>query len=840
MSVDENRSHASDTERIRAPGRLFWARLGLAWEGFWPAFWPVAGLIASFAGIALLDGFSWLPGWLHAAVLAAVAGLLACGCWRAVRAFRWPSHRDAVRRLQTDSELRHRPLEALEDRLPEGVRNPASVALWAAHQRRMAESVARLRVRMPAPGLASRDPWSVRMAVLLLLVVGVGVAGSEAPERLRQALVPDLSGSDRTTAVALQLWITPPDYTLEPPIFLQRTSATGDVGKTETVDPGSQIQDDDLGGSIRPAIEVPAGSIATAIVSGGKGDALLEFGEEKILLEEVDSHNHRLEYEITTSGRLTVLHDGKSLGTWRIRSRPDTPPVIAFDGAPAPTERGTLRVAYKAEDDYGLIEIEGDMRRTYERGTVIGKEVSVLNLPTVKVGARTVADVSFQEIGPHPWAGLPVIMRLRATDAAGQTGVSEELKIVLPEREFENPVAQRIIAERRRLTTQPDRRRPIVQGLENIARAPGEFRDDTVVFLGLVMSAMRLIHERTDTAISPVRDLLWDLALRVEDGLLSHSERELARAQEALMRALDENAPDHELERLMRELQAALENYLRELSRQLANMPDSEMMPMDPATQMMRSMDLQRMLEDIRRMMMSGARESAREMLARLRQTLEALRNARIMRGNPQSQEGMQALQALQDLIRRQQQLMDRTFRQSQGQQNNGNLREGIRQGAGEQRGLREALDALQRMIRDMMQNQGSASRAFGRAGEAMEEAIRELDRLRPGDAVGAQGRAIEALQRAGRGMLQQMMGQGRRGPGMGMQDRFNPLRIMRDPLGREMMNEDGTDVRRINIPDQGTVERTQEIIEELRKRSGESYRPQLELEYINRLLQRF
>ena len=101
----------------------------------------------------------------------------------------------------------------------------------------------------------------------------------------------------------------------------------------------------------------------------------------------------------------------------------------------------------------------------------------------------------------------------------------------------------------------------------------------------------------------------------------------------------------------------------------------------------------------------------------------------------------------------------------------------------------------------------------------------------------------MEALRRAGQGMMQQMMNRAGRngmGPprGYGL---FNPLDTMRDPLGRDWEEGEGSaDIRRINIPSQGTMKRAREIIDELRKRAGQRHRPVDELDYINRLLERF
>src|SRR3546814_19030705 len=70
-------------------------------------------------------------------------------------------------------------------------------------------------------------------------------------------------------------------------------------------------------------------------------------------------------------------------------------------------------------------------------------------------------------------------------------------------------------------------------------------------------------------AIDEVQELLWEGALRIEEGGLAIAERDLREAQEALMEALERDAPDEEIERLMEELQQALNTFLDELVKQM-------------------------------------------------------------------------------------------------------------------------------------------------------------------------------------------------------------------------------------------------------------------------------
>lgn len=189
------------------------------------------------------------------------------------------------------------------------------------------------------------------------------------------------------------------------------------------------------------------------------------------------------------------------------------------------------------------------------------------------------------------------------------------------------------------------------------------------------------------------------------------------------------------------------------------------------------------------------------------------------------------------------------------------------------QRALRRALGELMQRFGDLT---GQVPPALGEADQAMREAAQALAESRDTAAGAAQQRAIEALQRGGREMAQQMARQfGRGQPGEGEDgedgemaaegfgtgegqdqngpDRAGPprpgeqpgqgrRRAQRDPLGRPLQQgvsgaEEGTDVR---VPDEMEQARTRAIQEELRRRGAERTRPQPELDYIDRLLRPF
>jgi polyhydroxyalkanoate synthesis regulator phasin len=161
---------------------------------------------------------------------------------------------------------------------------------------------------------------------------------------------------------------------------------------------------------------------------------------------------------------------------------------------------------------------------------------------------------------------------------------------------------------------------------------------------------------------------------------------------------------------------------------------------------------------------------------------------------------------------------------------------------AGEQEALRRMLGE---MMRQMGEGQGDIPQPFGRAERAMRDAAEALRQGQPGQAVGPQTDALDQLQQAMRSMQeqmqQQMMGQDPGDPS-GEPGESPPRQAERDPLGRPLErngngNYDNGDVK---IPDQMEVQKAREILDELRRRAGERSRPEIERDYIDRLLKRF
>jgi hypothetical protein len=176
---------------------------------------------------------------------------------------------------------------------------------------------------------------------------------------------------------------------------------------------------------------------------------------------------------------------------------------------------------------------------------------------------------------------------------------------------------------------------------------------------------------------------------------------------------------------------------------------------------------------------------------------------------------------------------------QGQGQQGQGSGQQGLQQSqggeggelAGAQGALRHQLDELRRQL-GQAGDQGEIGDALGRAERAMGDAFNALKSQAPGEAVGPQGEALDQLQQATRALAEQMRQNGQGGEG-GMQ-------AGRDPFGRNQPGQGDLDRGDVKIPEQSEMQRSREILDELRRRAAERARPQLERDYIDRLLKRF
>jgi uncharacterized protein (TIGR02302 family) len=843
--------------RLQLTQALQRAKYAIAWERAWPG---LARLL-SVAGLFLV--VSWVGLWLALPFVARAIGialfvLLALGALLPLIRFRWPTREAALARLDRGTGIRHRPATALTDTL--ATKDPIAQALWQAQRERTLASLKRIRAGLPSPRLAIHDPWALRALVMVMLVASYVAAGDE--RRMRVAAAFDWNGVLAPANIRVDAWVTPPAYTGKPPIIL--SAANRDAGAPD-------------GGPL----SVPAGSTLLVRSSGGTIDVVVGGGVTEIAPgEAAPQGTNERHFKIAGDGTAHVRAPAGQ-PQWKFTAAPDHAPTISLAKDPERQARGSLQMSYKLEDDYGVTEARAlfAARRTEatESGRPVAKDAKATDataaeprplfdapqFPLVLPNARTRNGVgqTVKDLSEDPYAGADVTLTLTAKDEAGNEGRSEPFNMRLPERLFTKPLARALIEQRRILALDANQNSQVYAALDALMIAPELFTPETGHYLGLYSVARQLEAARTDAALREVVASIWALAVTIEDGNISDVDKALRAAQEALKQALERGASDEEIKKLTDNLRAALDNFLRQLAEQMRNNPQQLARPLDPNTKMLSQQDLKSMLDRLERMSRSGDKDAAKQLLEQLQQMLENLQMAQPGQSGDGDME--QALNELGDMIRKQQQLRDKTFKQGQdsrrdrmrgkqGDQSMSDLQQ-------DQQGLRDRLKKLQEELakrgmspgqRGERGQQGQEGQQGGEPGDG-EDGLDQADsamgdasgRLGEGNADGAvdsQGRALEALRKGAQSLAEAMQQGDGDQPGDGQgnaKGRQQGAQNGTDPLGRPMRHNEFSDDFSVKIPGEIDVQRVRRILEELRRRLADPSRPQIELDYIERLL---
>ncbi len=829
----------------RARGSLLWERL-----------WPALALLATAIGLFL--ALSWAGLWIALPPLARVIALVAFLLVIAVAAIpllrlRIPSNNDGLRRLDRGSGETHRPATAIADEIAANQNDPVAQALWRAHIERALMSARKLKAGWPQPKLSLRDPMAFRALTLILVVASFFAASGERVKRVTAAF--DWYGVVTPANFRIDAWVTPPLYTGRPPLML----------------PG--LRPGDVAQAGEPVL-VPAGSQLVIRATGNVHFDVVRVGG--LVEAPLDTHGslpagtEERRFVINGDGAATLHGVGGGDPVWTFSAIPDRAPTISLIKDPERQARGALRLDYKIEDDYGVVEAKATFALKDEAESEKAKHPLypapefALTLPQART--RSGVAQTTHDLTEHPWAGTDVMVTLLARDEAGNEGRSEAREVRLPQRIFVKPIARALVEQRRILALDAEDRSLVLAALDTLTIAPERFTPELGIYLGLRSILYELKNAKTDDALREVVARMWNMALQIEDGNVSQAEQALRQAQDALRQALERGASDEELKKLMDQLRAAMDKFLQALAEEMRKNPQQLSRPLDRNTKTLSQQDLKSMLDRLENMARSGNKDAARQLLDQLQAMLENLQTARPgAPGDDGDDDMMSALDELGDMIRKQQQLRDKTFKQGQNMRRDRQRNQGgqgkeqlgdLRQ---DQQALKERLSKLLEQLRQRGlgnpnqgqrgqgekgkgQNQGGNEMGeLNGAGEAMGEAEGELGDGDADGAVDSQGRALEAMRKGAQGLAQQMEQQGI-GPNGNQAGRRGRPRADQntDPLNREMRHGQDLEGSGVKVPGEIDAQRARRILEELRKRFGESSRPQLELDYIERLLKDF
>lgn len=789
-----------------------------------------------------------------------------------VRRFRLPTRAQALARV--DAAMPGRPIAAMADAQAIGRGDPASEAVWQAHIARMEARSRDAKPVEPDLRIADRDPYGLRFMALLFFVTAL-LFGSI----WRVGTVGDAVSGTQTleTGPMWEGWIEPPAYTGKPALYLNDIPAGklsvpagskvtlrlyGEVGALTVAETVSG-RTEDLGAASAAQQSFIAASSGRLAIDGQNGAAW-----DLIVIEDMPPY-------VDLTGPIEADAEGEL-----------SQPFMAQDDYGVESGTATIALDLAAVDRRHGLAVDPDPI-----------EPLVLDLSMPFNGDRADFEAFLVEnLSQHPLANLPVTLSLHVVDAAGQTAESTPEPLVLPGRRFFQPFAKAIIEQRRDIMWSRANATRAAQIMRAISHRPEGLFSNEVTYLRMRAIIRRLesfeagVDGLSQDGQAEIVQALWDLAIQLEGGTLADARERLRRAQERLAEAMRDGATEAEIAELMQELREATNDYMQMLADQMEPSDGTDQADNSENTQQIGQDEIQALMDRIQELMEEGRMAEAAELMDQLNALMENLRitQGEGGEGGPRTP-GQQSMQDLADTLQDQEALSDDAFRelqdrangqsgQDQGGDPSGNQeggdqqaqqgpdgQQGQGQGVGDDNtsgqqgdggaGGEGTLAERQQALRDELQRQreglpaldGEAGEAAGQALERAEGAMDGAEQaLREGDlaeAIDRQAEAMDAL-RGGMRALNEALAQNQsQEPGQGAEagdaiGRAEPTR--RDPLGRELGNtgQFGTDDSLLQGQD--VYRSAEELLGEIRRRSAEQTRPEVERNYLRRLLDQF
>ena len=500
--TERQKAITSLSRSLRAKIRLSWA--ALTSERLARAFWPSLIVMLSALGLLIWQVHSFLPYPFDLGLYGVLGAIFLFLLVKGIRSFTFASIDEAIARL--DQSGSQNSITALVDNQFIGAGDQGSIELWRLHQNRMGAMAANVAVNAPHVRLAKRDPWAMRLIVVLFFVSAIFFGRANTQTTFVETLQ-DLASGTTGEVARFEIWADPPAYTGVPSIYLNALAEN-------------------------TVLELPE---STQIILRGYGTSSLEVISDVAELDE-DQKTFITEssFKVAQSGSLVLKRGFRTVGSWDISMIPDTPPSVTLTDDISRTIQGSVQIPYAAKDDYGItggvVEITLEMDKLDRRHGLISDPESYapirfdLPLP-FNADAADFEETVIEDLAKHPWSGLPVKITLTVYDAAGNSAAIEPVYTPMPGKRFFDTLAASLAEQRRDILWNRgniDRAGLILKALTYL---PEDGFSNQRAYL-MVRSVIRRIdysHMRPieDDMQWDVGETLWRAALLIEDGDLS-------------------------------------------------------------------------------------------------------------------------------------------------------------------------------------------------------------------------------------------------------------------------------------------------------------------------------
>lgn len=355
-------------------------------------------------------------------------------------------------------------------------------------------------------GLAGKKIWSLPIGLkafglsVVLLVIAVILAGPDAARLLEIAMKPRAVFSYPVPEITMT--VTPPSYS-------DRKEFTENIAAGQDHAP-----------DVTPIVE---GSEVRLRVSNTDYAPTLVAGHQRIEFLTGKGGGFVARFTLKNQSEWQIREGSRLISRWPIVMLADEAPVISrADFHNMMTGDGLFGLTLDISDDYGLQDVVVGVEAPGAKSNNLHDRTT----PGIH-GVKKFSGDIYVNFSASDFAGQKVDLVVEATDQAGQTSRKIISGITLPERVFANGLSRQLVSIRDGIITQPDRRKDLVRQLMALGLVPPDGHLPSIFYIALRSAYWRLTNSEGDSDLASARDILWNLAERLEDGGRGQFERDI-------------------------------------------------------------------------------------------------------------------------------------------------------------------------------------------------------------------------------------------------------------------------------------------------------------------------
>ncbi|MBT5072963.1 MAG: DUF4175 family protein [Kordiimonadaceae bacterium] len=330
--------------------------------------------------------------------------------------------------------------------------------------------------------------------------------------------------------------------TLSPPLYLNQETS-------HKIIKISNAEDAD----INPIYE---GSILDVHVKGLKWQPTVRLSDGKeVPFEVTEEGSFKASVKIDQQISWSLNQGSHVIGSWPIILIDDEKPVISsFTLEDHENEKGYIALKIALKDDRKIMKTSIEVGNE-SRGSMNFQDLSIRDVSSYN-------NIFYLDFTGSQYAGLKADLKILVEDEAGQVSTAELKDIELPEKTYSQPIAHKLISLRNELS-EPDYD---LRALSRQMKALGLLSDQEglppIYYMALRSAYWRLVDPSQTTDRQVARDLLWDIAQKIEDSELGPIENELIISLDELTLSINQKKTLGEIRDKLRVSNDLFRNYI--------------------------------------------------------------------------------------------------------------------------------------------------------------------------------------------------------------------------------------------------------------------------------------